>query len=137
MRRSKPRGCDKQARQKNRSKTPREDLGMRRPRPKGGAAQVKSHELCQAWSECKIDERRRGVPTRPHLSEGRCFSAALDIFVVVVVFLGSGGWLFCSVCFWFTFSWAGLGMVVAYFVLPIPRSVSGLVWVIGPLVRGS
>ena len=33
------------------------------------AALRKSHEFCQSWSECKIDERRR-VLTRPHLSRG-------------------------------------------------------------------
>ena len=32
------------------------------------------------------------------------------------------------------FSWAGLGMVFAYFVLPTPCSAPGLVWVIGPLI---
>ena len=44
---------------------------MRGPRPKGGAALVKSHDFCQARLECKIDERRRSVPPQPHLREGR------------------------------------------------------------------
>ena len=34
------------------------------------AALRKSHEFCQSWSECKIDERRRGVLTRPNLRRG-------------------------------------------------------------------
>ena len=38
----------------------------------------------------------------------------------------------------FNFLWAGLGMFLAYFVLPTsPRSVSGLVWAIEPLICGA
>ena len=66
------------------------------------------------------------------------FSAALDTFFLVVV-LDLGGWFFdfstfsefsgrvffCSVCFLSIFSWAGLGVVLAYFVLPTPPLSDG------------
>ena len=67
----KPRRCCPPARQKSKSKTPKEDLGTRGPEPWGEAAPVKSHEFRRAKSECRIDERRRGLPTRPRLCEWR------------------------------------------------------------------
>ena len=60
------------------------------------------------------------------------------IFLLVDVFrvFGSGGFL--AGVFLVSFSWVWSGMVFVYFVLPTPpRSVPGLVWVIGPLICGT
>ena len=63
--------CCRPARQKNRSKTPKEDLDKLGLEPWGWAALGKSYEFRGAMSECGIDERRRGLPTRPRLCECR------------------------------------------------------------------
>ena len=66
VRQPKPRDCQQPMRHKKRPRTPTEDLGKRGPEPKGQAARY-SHEFHRTRSECKIDEKRRGVPVRSSL----------------------------------------------------------------------
>ena len=61
-------GSRRPARPRNRSKTPKEDKRWLRLTGTT-AALTKSREFQHSRWECGIGERRRGVPTRPHVRE--------------------------------------------------------------------
>ena len=66
------RGCDQQARQKKQVESSKGGIWHARATVDGRAELVKSIMNSVAWSECKIDEKKRGVPTQPRSRKGCC-----------------------------------------------------------------